>query len=110
MLASGIPSKFSLVWAVNASGTFTRAIPATQTNGFGSACLSIGFPPENFSAVGAGGIPPAGADFNGIINQMTAWHQWYQAGATVPVDPTFSTAIGGYPQGAIIRSAVSPTN
>jgi hypothetical protein len=107
MLDSNIPAKFSTVWAANASASYIRVIPATQINGAGSASYSLGFPPENATPVGAGGTPPFEQDFNGILNIVTAWLQWYQAGAPVPYDSTFQTAIGGYPKGAIVASATT---
>lgn len=66
-----------------------------------------GFPPLCFSPVAAGGVPPWGQDMNGILNQITAWNQWQQAGAPIVYDSTFQTAIGGYPQGAVVKLAAN---
>jgi hypothetical protein len=51
-------------------------------------------------------VPPFGQDMNGILNQISAWAQWDKAGGPVGYDATFSTAVGGYPAGAIISAAI----
>jgi hypothetical protein len=65
--------------------------------------LYDGFPPNTFSPTGA----PDGRDFNGILNMMSAWNWWQAAGGPVPWDSSFSTAIGGYPKGAVVASATT---
>lgn len=99
-----IPTKFPIPWGNSAGGAFIRNIPEASQIGVtpGAASLTDGFPPLNFDPVAAGGIPPFGQDFNGIFKQVTAWLQWAQAGGAVPHDATFSTAIGGYPMGAML--------
>ncbi len=104
MLASSVPPKFPLVWAINASASYLRAIPATTADPT-AASLSLGFPPANATPIGAGGTPPNAKDENGILKQITQWSQWQQAGAAVYYDSVFSAAIGGYPQGAILSNA-----
>lgn len=106
MKDTDIPTKFVVPFASSATaGTITEPVPTTaQPNG--RASLPTGFTQVNFTAVGAGGIPPWGADMNGILNQSTAWIQWCQAGFGIPLfDASFSTSIGGYPKGAIVQSA-----
>lgn len=71
----------------------------------GAASLTTGFPPITFLDPTAGGIPPFGADFNGILNLISANTRWENAGAFYPYDATFSTYIGGYPKGAILSRA-----
>ena len=105
MLAASIPAKFPVPWASSAAAGFTRAIPTTPTAQAGAASLQLGFPPLTFTDVSAGGVFPFGEDENGILNQITAWSQWQNAGATVGYDSVFSTAIGGYPSGAILYAA-----
>lgn len=108
MQISNIPAKFALVWGEGASSPYiTVPIPLTTPTP-GRASLSLGFPPLNFTPRGSGGIPPFGEDFNGIFNQITSWNQWQQAGGTVVYDSAFSTAVNGYPEGAVLRSAVNP--
>ena len=104
MQSTDKPSKFSIPWAN--SGT-KNTIPTASQIGItaGKASLTDGFPPLTFTPVAAGGVPPAGADFNGILNQMTAAERWTMAGGGYPYDSDFSTAIGGYPKGArVLRS------
>lgn len=109
MLRSAIPSRFNIPFGNSAGAGFIRPIPQASQIGIqaGAASLETGFPPVTFLPVGAGGTPPWGADFNGILNQETKWSQWLAAGGPVSYDGTFSTAIGGYPHGAILASATS---
>lgn len=108
MLRSAIPLRFSLPFAKNAAGAFIRTVPVTSQIGIqdGAASFNDGFVPDNFTALAGGGVPPFGQDFNGILNITTTWDVWYQAGAPITYDSTFSTAQGGYPQGAVLDSAV----
>ena len=64
MLASQIPTKFSVPFANSAGGSYIRAIPTASQIGIvdGAASLTDGFPPLNFLTLGAGGIPPFGQD------------------------------------------------
>jgi hypothetical protein len=105
MLSSSIPAKFGLTFASGAvAPTFlTPQIPdAPQTNGHAS--MTDGFPPLNFQQIAAGGIPPWGADMNGLMKQVSAWLQWQAAGnAGIFYDAAFSTKIGGYPKGAFLQ-------
>lgn len=106
MLSSSIPSKFGIPFGYAAGAGFIRTIPIasqTQTNP-GAASFTDGFPPLTFLDENAGGIPPDGQDFNGLLNQMTTWDQWLQAGGPVPFDPAFAASIGGYPKGSLILS------
>jgi hypothetical protein len=110
MLASSIPNKFPIPFGNSAGGGFIRAIPTPSQVGItnGAASLTDGFPPLTFTAVAAGGTPPFGQDFNGILNQVTAWLRWHEAGGPVVWDNTFSTSIGGYPSGSVVQSATTP--
>ena len=109
MQDSGIPIKFAAPWAYAAGGAYIRAVPLASQIGIqnGAASLTTGFPPNCFTPIAGGGSWPFGQDFNGILNQITAWQQWQQAGGPIAYDATFQTAIGGYPLGAIVLSAVS---
>lgn len=101
MKASEIPVKFQIPFADDAGGAYTRTIPvAPQPNG--QASLTEGFPPIVFLPVGGGGQPPQGQDFNGTFNMTSAWNRWYSAGMAALFDSDFSTAIGGYPAGAVL--------
>lgn len=108
MLSSAIPSKVPLPFA-NA-GTKTT-IPTASQIGItpGAASLTDGFPPLTMTPIAAGGIPPSGADFNGILNLITAVQQWQSAGGIFKYDSAFSTEIGGYPAGAVLMSTDNKT-
>ena len=106
MLASQIPTKFPIPWGFSAGTASIRTIPTAsqipiQT---GAASLTDGFPPINFVPIQAGGVPPFGEDFNGILNQITDWNQWQQMGGPITYDATFANAIGGYPRGSTLLS------
>jgi hypothetical protein len=103
-----IPIKIPVPFGYAAgAGEITTPIPAASQIGIvnGRASLHDGFPPDTFIPISTGGVPPFGADFNGILNEITSITQWQQAGGFFPYDSTFSTAISGYPVGAIIQAA-----
>lgn len=107
MQSSNIPAKIPLPFAYAAGPSYKNTIPTASQIGItnGKASLTDGFPPLTFTALSAGGVPPFGADFNGILNEVTAIQQWQNAGGFFPYDLVFSTAIGGYPKGAILQAA-----
>lgn len=109
MLAASIPAKFNIPWGNAAGGGFIRTIPQASQIGVqdGAASLTDGFPPLNFTPVASGGVPPFGQDMNGILKQITQWSQWYSAGGPRKWDSAFSSAVGGYPIGAIVDSAIT---
>ena len=104
MQASGAPMKIYVPFAV--SGT-KNTIPIDSQVGItpGAASFDTGFPPLTFTPVSAGGVPPAGADFNGILNAITAIQQFQSGGGIYPYDATWSSDNGGYPIGAILVRA-----
>jgi hypothetical protein len=106
MKASDIPTKFNIPFAFAAGGGFVRPIPEASQIGIqgGAASLTDGFVPVNFLPIGAGGVPPFGQDANGILRQITQWSRWQNAGASVRFDAAFAAAIGGYPEGSVLRA------
>jgi hypothetical protein len=82
-----------------------NTIPVASQTGItpGAASFTTGFPPLTFTPVAAGGIPPFGADFNGIYNAITQAVRWANAGGQYVYDSQFATAVGGYPKGALIQ-------
>lgn len=106
MQSSNIPSKIPLPFAYAAGSSYKNTIPTASQIGItnGKASLTDGFPPLTFQPISSGGIPPFGADFNGILNEITAIQQWQEAGGFFPFDATFAAAVNGYPKGAIIQS------
>jgi hypothetical protein len=109
MLSSAIPTKFGIPFANGATGSNIRPIPVASQIGIqpGAASLTDGFPPVTFIAVSSGGTPPWGADWNGILNQTSAWNRWQAAGGPVHWDSAFSATIGGYPSGSTIMSTAN---
>ncbi len=108
MQESDIPASWLLRWAQNAGGSYVHAIPVPSQIGItdGAASLNDGFVPLNFLPDAAGGVPPFGDDMNGILAMLSGWAQWVQAGVLAKYDATFSTAIGGYPKGALLNSTI----
>lgn len=106
MQYSNIPSKILIPFANSASSTYKNTIPVASQIGItnGKASLTDGFPPLTFQAISAGGVPPFGADFNGILNQITSIQQWQEAGGGWLYDSAFSTTISGYPKGSVLQS------
>lgn len=104
MLLASAPSKIVLPFAADGTKNVIPVpsqIPVTP----GAASYTDGFPPLTMVDPIEGGIGPAGADFNGIFNEVTALGLWYNAGAGFPYDSTFSSAVGGYPKGARVLQA-----
>ena len=104
MQLSDKPSQLTIPFAN--SGTRT-AIPTPSQIGItaGAASLTDGFPPLTRTPIAAGGVPPSGADMNGILYQMSAADRWANVGGGYPYDSTYATAIGGYPKGArVVRT------
>lgn len=77
-------------------------IPEITNNTTGAAGYDRGFGEINMLPEGAGGIPPDGKDFNGILFDLSAAIQYLQTGASFPFNQEFATAIGGYPKGSLI--------
>lgn len=106
MQSSDIPSKSPKVFAQDATGSYVRTVPQTTADP-AAASFELGFPPQTFTDEGAGGTPPDGRDFNGILGFLSAWSRWQQTGAPIAYDAAFQTAVGGYPLGAVVASAVT---
>lgn len=102
MQSTDIPAKLPVPFA--ASGD-KNSIPNTSLIGItpGAASFPDGFPPLTSQAITAGGIPPTREDFNGAFFALSAAVRWLQAGGLAVYDSAFSTAIGGYPNGAVLR-------
>lgn len=110
MQQSDIPPRFHIPFADSAGASYIRTIPQAHQVASGTdapASLYDGFPPECFQPKGSGGIPPNGKDLNGILNWLSQAVQWSQAGAPALYNSAFSTAIGGYPKGAVLASAAT---
>lgn len=82
----------------------TKNVIPVPTTGTGKASFTAGFPPITMQAISAGGIPPEGKDFNGILFDITSHTLWVNAGGQYRFDAALSTAIGGYPAGMVLQS------
>ncbi|EJP3800511.1 phage tail protein [Salmonella enterica] len=79
-----------------------------QTKDSGNAAYDSGFPPVTMTPISAGGIPPHGKDFNGLMHDITAAIRYVQAGGLYTYNADFAGAIGGYAKDAIL-AGVSTT-
>lgn len=104
MQSSNQPGKISVPFANSGA---KQPIPVASQVGIedGRASYTDGFPPLTRTPLAAGGKPPFGTDMNGILNAITAVQQWQSAGGLFTYDSALSTAIGGYPKGAILLKA-----
>lgn len=93
------PAKQAVPFGVN--GQREALLPTTPA-GDNTASYDAGFPPVTMILKAAGGLPPKGQDMNQILYELSALARWLSAGAINSYDATFSTAIGGYPKGAVV--------
>lgn len=102
---SGLPARIKIPFASTGA---KNTIPEVSTGSMvsdGLAAMDSGFPSTTLTPRSAGGVPPHGEDMNGILNAITSKLQASDAGARYPFDATFATAIGGYPNGAVVMSS-----
>ena len=93
------PAKIITPWASTGS---KNPIPASANNSTGAAGFDKGFPDITMTPEEAGGLPPAGQDFNGIFYQITEIIRYMQAGGQPRFSASLSASIGGYPKGSIV--------
>jgi microcystin-dependent protein len=105
-----VPTKFPIPWGNSAGSSYIRVIPQASQIGIQNCAASLtdGFPPLTFVPSTAGGCPPFGQDFNGVLRQVSSWSRWQAAGAFPIYDASFSSSIGGYPSGATLANASTP--
>lgn len=105
MQESDLPPRFTYPFANAAGVGYIDVVPVTSQIGItdGAASFHDGFPPDCFLPTVSGGVPPFGQDFNGILNVITKWIWFLQAGQSVVYNASFQTTIGGYPAGAVLR-------
>ena len=106
MQNTNVPTKIPLPFA----NTGTRNTIPETTAGVstpGLASFDVGFPSLTFTNPSAGGVPPAGADFNGVLWYLASIARWSNAGAGYTYDSAFSadTNVSGYPKGARLLRA-----
>ena len=99
MNRSDAPKKQSVPFAIN--GQRDDLLSKTPA-GDNSASYDAGFPAVTMILKTAGGLPPKGQDMNQILFELSSIARWLSAGAINGYDSDFSTAIGGYPMGAVV--------
>jgi len=97
MQKSNAPVQFTVPFANGATSPYRNVIPIAASGTPGIASYTTGFPPITMQPVGSGGIPPYGADMNGILYASTLAQLWAQAGYVYNYSSSVSTALGGYP-------------
>lgn len=83
-----------------------NAIPENYETSMDSnqATWDQGFGQITMLPVAAGGLPPKGQDFNGILNQISENIVYQSQGGRFKFSPEYAESIGGYPKGAILQS------
>lgn len=78
-------------------------IPINQADAT-RASYEQGFPALNMTPIAAGGVPPSGQDFNGILYDVSNAALWQQATGILPWSAEFaqSAVSGGYPKNALV--------
>lgn len=104
MQSSSVPKRLPIPFANSGD---KQNIPDTSQVGIvdGRASYPDGFPALTRTPISAGGVPPFGTDMNGILFEISSTARWSAAGGTYKFDSSFSTAIGGYPKGAILGNS-----
>ena len=100
MIISNLTSRLLRPFA-NAGAKAT--IPLSQTDAT-RASYEQGFPALNMTPIAAGGVPPSGQDFNGILYDLSNAALWQQAAGILPWSAEFaqSQVSGGYPKNALV--------
>ncbi|WP_257755199.1 hypothetical protein [Burkholderia glumae] len=106
MQSTQTPTLVPLAFAAN--GT-KNAIPENSQIGItpGAASLNDGFPPLTMTPIAAGGVPPSGADFNGVLNLITQSIRWAHGGGSYAWNSGFANDanVAGYPKGSVLMRA-----
>ncbi|MES2729915.1 MAG: hypothetical protein V4621_07475 [Pseudomonadota bacterium] len=86
-----------------ANGGLKNTIPVAAAAG-ALASYAVGFPAVTMQPIAAGGLPPYGKDFNGLLFDITSHTLWVNAGGQYRFDAALSTAMGGYPKGMVLQN------
>lgn len=107
MLRSGAPTQLTQVFAGGSGAGPTNVVPLTPTGSqpAGQIAYSTGFTSTNMTPIASGGVAPWGADMNGLLKAQTQAQIYQQAGFLYPYSNAFSTAMSGYPAGAVLPMA-----
>ena len=80
-----------------------KNIPSQNAQGTDTSSINLGFLPITSEPLDDGGIAPERIDFNGMFYLSTDQRTYLQNGGFITYDEDVATAIGGYPQGAILN-------
>lgn len=103
MQKSNAPTQLTVAFASGTGAGPVNTIPIPASSTAGAASWTTGFTGVNMEPIGSGGIPPFGADFNGLFNALSNAQIWQQSGYLYPYSSAFATAVGGYPIGAALQ-------
>ena len=96
------PKKQPVPFATN--GPRENLLTSTPA-GDNHASYDVGFPAVTMILKAAGGLPPKGQDMNQILYELSSLARWASSGALNSFDPSFGSAISGYPQGAALSNS-----
>lgn len=104
MQKSNAPTKLTVAFASGTGAGPVNTVPLTPGATPGTASYQTGFTSVNMEPIASGGVPPFGADFNGLFQAQTTAQIWQQSGYMWTFDSTFASNanIGGYPSGAVL--------
>lgn len=104
MQSTDSPVKIPLPFA---TGGIKNTVPKDNSSTVtpNQASFELGFPAITMLPLAAGGMPPYGQDFNGVLNHITKAIRWAMAGGGYKFDAAFSAdpAVSGYPKGALLQ-------
>jgi hypothetical protein len=105
------PPSISVPFGRDAVDPYIHEVPVPSQESItpGAASWATGFVPLNMTLLTEGGVPPFGSDINGVLNALSANLVWLVAGGTFTFNSDIVDNSGGYPEGAIIRSATTPS-
>lgn len=68
------------------------------------ASFETGFPPSTLTPSTSGGLPPDGADMNGIFHIVTEHVRFQNIGGQYKFNSALATIIGGYDKGTVLQA------
>jgi hypothetical protein len=104
MQKSNAPTKLTVAFASGTGAGPVNNVPLTPGATPGTASYQTGFTLVNMEPIASGGVPPFGADFNGVIKNSTTAQIWQQCGYMYPYDSGFASNanINGYPANSVL--------
>lgn len=84
-----------------------KNIPNYEASGADTSCIKEGFLPITSEPLDENGQAPERTDFNGMFYLATDFRVFLQQGSPITFNDSVSTAIGGYPEDAILTCITS---